>query len=173
MRWLYKGRSKSNASYFILLFCNVRGGCCWYGSRGWTLPPVSHYMFLLCDRWQQRGKLGTLLVFDTEVWMKHMYRWITPCGKKGTHWHSLILVKCCWRPKWMWAQWSSGWCISAVVPVTVSHPTGADCYKRDVRALVHHWWKCIANGGDYVEKEYFVAENLLYQIVLVCFLYLL
>jgi hypothetical protein len=48
---------------------------------------------------------------------------------------------------------------------------GADFHKHGVQALVHGWRKCIANGGDYVEKECFVAKNLLYQIVLLCSLY--
>jgi hypothetical protein len=30
--------------------------------------------------------------------------------------------------------------------------TGADFYECDMQALVHRWRKCIANGGDYVEK---------------------
>ena len=29
---------------------------------------------------------------------------------------------------------------------------GADFYERSMQALVHRWRKCIANGGDYVEK---------------------
>ena len=29
---------------------------------------------------------------------------------------------------------------------------GADFYKCDMQALVHHWQKCTANGSDYVEK---------------------
>jgi len=29
---------------------------------------------------------------------------------------------------------------------------GADFYERGMHALVHRWRKCIANGGDYVEK---------------------
>jgi hypothetical protein len=33
-------------------------------------------------------------------------------------------------------------------------------------ALVHRWRKYIANGDVYVEKECFVAKNLLYKIVL-------
>ena len=33
--------------------------------------------------------------------------------------------------------------------------------------LLFHWWKCIGNGGDYVEKSCFVGENLLYQMMLV------
>jgi len=29
---------------------------------------------------------------------------------------------------------------------------GADFYERSMQALVHRWRKCVANGGDYVEK---------------------
>jgi histone-lysine N-methyltransferase SETMAR len=29
---------------------------------------------------------------------------------------------------------------------------GADFYERSMQTLVHCWRKCIANGGDYVEK---------------------
>ena len=29
---------------------------------------------------------------------------------------------------------------------------GADFYELGVQALVHRWRKCIANGGDCVEK---------------------
>ena len=50
---------------------------------------------------------------------------------------------------------------------------GADLYERGMQALVHRWRKYITNGGDCVEKECFVAKNLLYQIVLLCSLYLL
>jgi len=44
---------------------------------------------------------------------------------------------------------------------------------HDMQALVHCCQKCIADGGDYVEKLCFVAENLCYQIVLLCSFYLL
>jgi hypothetical protein len=30
--------------------------------------------------------------------------------------------------------------------------TGADFYKHGMQALVHHWRKCMANGGEYVKK---------------------
>jgi hypothetical protein len=50
---------------------------------------------------------------------------------------------------------------------------GADFYECGMQALVHRWRKCIANGGDYVEKLCFVAKNLLHQTVLLCPLYLL
>jgi hypothetical protein len=29
--------------------------------------------------------------------------------------------------------------------------TGADFYERSMQTLVHHWQKCIASGGGYVE----------------------
>ena len=41
------------------------------------------------------------------------------------------------------------------VIATVKHwitSTGADCYQCGMQALVHRWWKCIANSGDYVDK---------------------
>jgi hypothetical protein len=56
---------------------------------------------------------------------------------------------------------------------TVGHLAGADFYECGMQALVQCWQKCIANGGDYVEKWCFVAKNLLYQIVLLCSFYLL
>jgi len=54
----------------------------------------------------------------------------------------------------------------------VGHIAGADFYERGVQALVHRRQKCIANGGDYVEEQCFVAKNLLYQTALLCSLYL-
>ena len=48
-----------------------------------------------------------------------------------------------------------------------------DFRKRSMQALVHCWPKCIANGGDYVEKECFVTNKLFYQIKLLYSLYLL
>ena len=33
--------------------------------------------------------------------------------------------------------------------------------KSGMYALVHHWWKYIVNGNDYIEKSYFIAESLL------------
>ena len=46
-------------------------------------------------------------------------------------------------------------------------------FVHRVQAFAHCWQKCVANGGDYVEKQCFVAENLFYQIVPLCSLYLL
>jgi len=80
-----------------------------------------------------------------------------------------MLAECLWKSKsgcqhsevvsdlfqqWRWWQWVTS--------------TGADFEEE---ALAHYWQKCIANGGDYIEKQHFVAVNLLFQVVLLCSLY--
>ena len=51
--------------------------------------------------------------------------------------------------------------------------SGIDFYKHSMQAPFHLGQKCVANGSYYVEKECSEARNLLYQIVLLCSLYLL
>jgi len=90
--------------------------------------------------------------------------WISPCRKNCTHWHSWMPAECLQRlnsghehnevaggafQQWQKRPWVTPLC------------AGFD--ERSMQALVHHWWKCTANGGDYGEKQHFVAENLLYQ----------
>ena len=48
---MFESCSGSNASYFTMLAANIRSKW-WYGSRGWTFPPISHYTLLPCDRWR-------------------------------------------------------------------------------------------------------------------------
>jgi len=50
---------------------------------------------------------------------------------------------------------------------------GADFYEGGMQALDHRLQKHIANGCENVEKYCSAAENLLYQIVLLCSLLLL
>lgn len=38
----------------------------------------------------------------------------------------------------------------------------ADFVESSMQGPVHHWWKRTATSGYYVEKQYFVAKNLLY-----------
>ena len=35
--------------------------------------------------------------------------------------------------------------------------SGVNFYKCGMQALIHHWWKCIVNDGDYVEKVVFCS----------------
>ena len=67
-----------------------------------------------------------------------------------------------WRPN-RWAQRGSVWCVSAVVTATVRDLWG-------MQYLVHQWQKCIANGGSCWKIVFPVAENLLYQSLVVLFL---
>jgi len=59
--------------------------------------------------------------------------------------------------KWWVLHFSSG--------DSASSHAGADFYERNVQAGVHCWQNCTTNGGDYDEKNSFVAENLLYPTV--------
>ena len=39
-----------------------------------------------------------------------------------------------------------------VVRFSSGDSNSADFYEHSRKDLIHHWWKCIANGGEYVEK---------------------
>lgn len=75
--------------------------------------------------------------------------------------------------QWMSAQIGGGWCLSAVVTVTVAHLH----WHRLLQ--VWHVGSCsvpviMQANSDHVENQCFIAENLPYQIVVVCsLLYLL
>ena len=138
------------------------------GNRQWTFPPISPDILLPCDRWKQRGSLRKWCLTRKCLWSKggslnfSMQKKIEPID---VHWHWRMFVK---TKQWMWAQWGSGWCVSAVATATVSHlgwcrslwVWHAGCWSSLV--------KCTANGDHHVEKLYFVAVNLLYQIVSLC-----
>ena len=95
---------------------------------------------------------------DMELLMKQRcVTEISLCGKKL---HQVTFIDTYWKfmetKHWMWAQWGSGWCISAVVTATWKTScvpeSRADFYEHGMQAFVHCWRKCIANGGDYVEQ---------------------
>jgi len=67
---IYEGHSEINASYFIMLAHDIRGRCWWYGSRGWTFPPIFRQILLPCDRWRQRGSLTKRRLTWKGVWSK-------------------------------------------------------------------------------------------------------
>ena len=71
----------------VLLRWHFRGGYWCHGRRGWTFPPVFHYISLPCDRWQQSGTLTQRHL--TEVRRKHRcVNELLHAEKNGTHWHS-------------------------------------------------------------------------------------
>ena len=154
-----------------MLAHNVTGRCWWYGSRCWTFPPIFPYILLPWDKWQQRNSLTKWSLMWKCIWSKgvplHSSVW-----KKRTHWHSLTLrvygdqtVDVSTMRQWV-VHFSSG--KMSRVP-----DSRADFFEHGMQDLIHHRWKYISNGGDCVEKQCFVAENLLYQIALLCSFYLL
>ena len=87
-----------------------------------------------------------------------MCRLFHPCGKIL---HPLTLSKlaeCLWRPN-SGCEHSKAveWCIIAVAKVMLktSHVLVSyrAFYEHSTQALFHHQQKCIANGGDGVEKQ--------------------
>ena len=162
---IYKGCFESKASYFIFFSHTVRGGYWWYGSRGWTFPPIFHHM-LLFDRWQQRCYLTEWGLTWKCIWSKG----VSLSSSMWKKWHPLAFMDACQTfmetKQCMCVQWGSGWCISAVATATAGHLY----WCRFLQA----WQKGIANDGGNVEKHCSVAENLFcHQIALLCSLNLL
>lgn len=85
--WTYKGCSRSNASYFTLSAHKVRDGWWWYSSRGWTFPPIFHFVTM----WRMAAEgQSSRMASDMEACTKQR------CGteslhvkkKNETHWRS-------------------------------------------------------------------------------------
>jgi len=167
---IYENHSESSASCFMML-AHFRGGCWWYSSRGWT----SHqYSITFCchvtdgSRGAESGKwcltwkciLSKGLLLNPSMKRKqHPLQFNSGCWTftEAKQWRSTVKRWVRFSRGWQW-QWFA---------------SSADFYKCGKQALLHHWWKCTANDGDCVEKLCFVAENLLYQIVLLCSLHLM
>ena len=91
------------------------------GSLAVEVEPSRQYSIPL--GWQHRDSLTKKLLTQKHTWNK-VVAWnsFMQEKKKSTHWHSLMPVECMENKQWMWAQWGGGWCISALVTVTVDHP---------------------------------------------------
>ena len=161
---LYKGCSESNASYFMILTHGVRGRCWWDSSRGPTFPPT--VPFHVVDVWQmaEEGRL-------TEWCLTWECGWSSGEELNSSmrkEWHPLTFTDICvclWRPSNGYEH-SGGWGVCFSSDNSGSTSAGAGFYKHSMQAIMHCWWKCTTNGGDCVEKDCFVAKNLIYQTVL-------
>ena len=89
--------------------------------------------------------------YEAKVWNS-----IAPCRKSCAYQHSLMLAECLWKPHNRWEHSEAGhgvfqqwwwWVTSA----------GAYSDEGSMQALVHCWWRCTANGSDYVEKLVFCS----------------
>lgn len=158
----------------ILLCSDIRNRCWWDSRRNWTFPPIFFYILFLCDRWQQRGTLKKWCLVRNCLWRKgvelnsSMQKELHPLMFTDTYWMF-------WRPNSGCEHWGSGWCISATVTATWKTSPVLDGHAQlSYKAVTDTRWRASspahlhesANGDDCVEKQYFVAENLLYQIVL-------
>jgi len=92
------------------------------GGMAVEVKPIFHYVLLLCVRWQQRGSLTKRSMTWKCVWSKDVE--LNSSVKEKCY--PLTFIDAYWMfletKQWMWAQWGSGWCISAVVTVTVGSP---------------------------------------------------
>ena len=126
----------------------VWGRCWWYGSRGWTFPPTSHYILLSWDRWQQRGTLTQWCLTWKCIWNI----WVSLNSSMWKKWHALTITVAYQTfletKQWMWAQWGSGRCVTAVV--TATWVTSTDCswaqHAGSCSSLPkmhsYWWWLC-------------------------------
>ena len=160
------------------MLAHIRGGCWWYSSRGWTFPSEFFYGLLPFDRWQQRGSPTKWCL----TWKYRLGKSVEvnfSMQKNVIHWHSSALTECFWRPKTgyghgevvggavlQWQEQTFGH-LHWYTFLQVQHTRSCSLLEKLLEK------KCIANGGDYVEKQCFVAESLLDQTVLLFSLYLL
>ena len=79
-------------------------------------------IFSCCMTNDSRGAVWQNSTWHRSVYELKLYRW-TPLWEKK--WLPLTLINAYWilmeTKQWVWAQWGSGWCISAVVTATVVH----------------------------------------------------
>ena len=108
------------------------------------------------------------------VWYGSAYEakvcpWNHPWSKNRTHWHSLTLVNI-YGDQTVDVCTVRWWVVCFRCGNSDSGSPSLVQIFMNSQALVHHWWKYMAHGGGYVEKQCFVAEKLVYQITLLCFL---
>ena len=174
------------AFYFIMLFHNVRGK--WHGSREWTFPLMTHNSFCLSTasssqtKLYQKPKSGwdpSLVVGNESLQLRQRLEWevmstqeikstficsyIKICLRKdglcGQYFPEMVPI--IYRQKLRWPQlvWKSG------LPQLVSVFTNITCKPLFVTVENRWWWL----GG----KKCYVAENMLYSMLLFCSLFLL
>ena len=172
-----------------MLAHDIKGGCWWYDSRSWAFPPIIHYTYFLYDRWQQWGTLTEWCLTWKCTWSKGVplnFSMWKKIASNGIHQHLLDVSGD--QPldmgvvRW-WVMCvnggnssvkdkpHSGWRCTAVTPWKEEYFEQLTYTTQQVTTqepLVNHGWKCIANGGDYIEIYCSVVEKLLYQVVLLC-----
>lgn len=154
-----------------MLAHNVRGGG---GGMVVKVEPSTNSPLHFVTVWQTAAEeQSNKINYDMEAWMKQ--KCVKICLKQKK-WHPLTFIwmsyflNTCGEQSVDMSMVKGGGCISAVVMVMwkTNHILDghADVYEWGMQALVHFWWKHTTNGWWLCRKTSFVAENLLYQIVL-------
>ena len=100
------------------------------------------------------------MVSDMEVCMKQQcVTEFLHAEKNDTHWHSSALAECLWRPssvrehsEEVGGAFQQRWEQPERQAMFHMAMQLAQVFMNGMSAVVSHWQKCIANGGDYVEK---------------------
>ena len=106
--------SKSNTSYFIKLVDNVRGGDAVVPQKRLNLSSCIPLHSTAVWQMAAEGQ-SDKMAYDMEVHMKQ--RWVIDflymeeMAPTDIHWHLLNIYG---DKQLRWAQWGSGWCVSAV-----------------------------------------------------------
>jgi len=110
------------------------------------------------------------MMSDMEEHMKHRgWYWIPPRGKNSAYWHSSMLAWTLMEAnQWTWAQWRDGGAFQQWWQCQWVTFAGTDFFLW-VQALVQHWQKCIASGGDCCKTVFFSWEFALPNSVIVHF----
>ena len=151
--WLKRNESaESNGSYFMMLAHDIRGGCWWDDSRGWIFLPISHYILLLCSKWQMRDSLTEWHLMWKCVWRKGVSLNSSMPKKKRC---PLKFFDACWTfvetKQRMWAQWGR-----VVVTATWKTIHTPDSHVQ----LSHHKMKSVStsSSADYNQETVYGAE---------------
>ena len=112
---------------------------CWYPIR-----------ICCCVTDGNRGAVWKWQLILKCIWSKGA----SPNSSMWKKWHPLTFTDACWMfmetKQWMWAQWCSGWDISAMVTVTVGHlcwcrflqVQHAGSFPLLVKMHRYWWWLC-------------------------------
>ena len=140
-----------------LLFYNAGHSVTGGHSRGWTfLPALSSFCSQATDGSRGPG-------WQHSTWRGGAH------GAQGCHWTPPHWTEHLWRPT-RGCERSEASAVATAMQKT-NHPNSQIVFfflnKHSMQALVQHWKKSIANGGNRVEKQSFVAENSLYVSVVI------
>jgi len=133
-----------------------------------TVVEIEHQYLIICCCHVTDGSRGA--VWRNGIW--HGSKGMSMNSsvheeKNGTHWHSSVLAERFWRPK-SGCELSDGWVVHSSSGDSGSSPLVRTVTKCNTQALLHHWWKCRANGDDYIEIQCSVAKDSLIGYCVLC-----